>query len=106
MKQDKNKKKATRSELKAHIAGLEKELAQAKDYKDMWHKSNQEKEKQINSIHAALDVFPFAPRTVEVKGKWSTDTVEVSVEGRVMAILGQAAGILNYQRKTDVSTVE
>jgi len=95
-----------KKEMVARIEELEKKLKEAESRYDLWYEANKEKEEQIKRIHAALDVFPFAHRTVEVKGQWGTDTVEVSVEGRVMAILGQAAGILNYQRKTDVSTTE
>lgn len=44
--------------LEAENAKLAKDLASEKSTKDMWYKSGQEKEAEINAVHDLLDVLP------------------------------------------------
>jgi hypothetical protein len=95
------------AELEAKLAETEKKRASAQSSYDTWYKTSQEKTKELDRIHAALDVFPFAPRTVDRKTNYgSVEQVDVSVEGRIMAILGQLLGALNFSRSTSVKMEE
>jgi hypothetical protein len=58
-------KKESVASLKRQIAELDKQvidlatkLKQSNDSKDMWYKSAQDKEAEINAVHDLLDVLP------------------------------------------------
>lgn len=44
--------------LETENAKLVKDLSQEKSSKEVWYKSNQEKEAEINAVHDLLDVLP------------------------------------------------
>lgn len=44
--------------LEAESAKLAKDLASEKSSKELWYKSAQEKEAEINAVHDLLDVLP------------------------------------------------
>jgi len=106
MKKDTPTKTEQIAALRLQVEELTKALEESKKKDAMWYSSYQEKSKEIDRIHASLDIFPFAPRYVEVKTSYSTDTKEIGIEGRLMAVLAKAGGLLTFERQTDVSVKE
>jgi len=94
-------------ELEEHVAKLTAEVKQEKDYKDMYSRNASEANRKLEAAHASLDVFPFVPRTVDKERSYGgVDKIEVSLEGRIMALIGRAGGLLAFSRGTTVHTEE
>jgi len=97
----------TKKELKAQIVELEKKLKTVTEHKEMYSSSSSEKEKTIEGIHLALDgIGSICPRYIESPSRYGggTDMKEVSIEGRIIAMLSRLSG-LNPVSRTIESTL-
>jgi uncharacterized protein YigA (DUF484 family) len=78
--------------LKERLAKADKDLANANSARDMYSKMVDDKTREIDGLHAALDCMPnHPPRTVTVEGRYANETT-LTLSARMMCWL---AGMLH-----------
>jgi cell fate (sporulation/competence/biofilm development) regulator YmcA (YheA/YmcA/DUF963 family) len=75
--------------LQSEIEKLKKELVETRNSKDSAWKAYQDSKREIDSIHAALDVLPGIPSKKVKIDEYST--VELTINARLFAWVSSAA---------------